>query len=138
MMITRLHVKNFKSLRDVDVELAPINVLVGPNMSGKSNILDVFGFLHQVFFPQPGTQGISFALAQRGGVNEVLWKGGEDKLISIILEGSDETSSSAKFKYELELIAGAGDFVTTQNESLKLVRNGIGPSSLSLITEPFD
>lgn len=75
-MITRLQVRNFKSLRGIDLPLGPLNVLVGPNMAGKSNILDVFRFLHQTFFPEAGTEGVWFALAQRGGVNEVLWKGG--------------------------------------------------------------
>jgi len=28
-------------------------------------------------------------MAQRGGVNEVLWKGGDDRLITIALEASD-------------------------------------------------
>lgn len=121
-MITRLHVRNFKSLRDIDLSLGPLNVLVGPNMSGKSNILDAFRFLYQVFFPQAGTQGIQYALAQHGGVNEVLWKGGDDKLIVISLEGSDQTDPSIKYRYDLQLIAGTGDFVATQKESLKLLR----------------
>jgi predicted ATPase len=124
VMITRLQVRNFKSLREIDLSLGPLNVLVGPNMSGKSNILDVFRFLHEVFFPEAGTQGISYALAQRGGVNEVLWKGGDDKLITIALEGADEADPDTRVRYEIELIAGGGDFVTTQNESLKLFRSG--------------
>jgi len=124
-MITRLRVQNFKSLRKLDLELGPINVLVGPNMAGKSNILDVFRFLHQTFFPEAGTEGVSYALAQRGGVNEVLWKGGDEKLITVALEGTDITEPGTKYKYELQLIAGVGDFVTTQNESLKLFRAGV-------------
>jgi len=123
-MITRLQVRNFKSLREVDLQLGPVNVLVGPNMAGKSNILDVFRFLHQTFFPEAGTEGVSFALAQRGGVNEVLWKGGDEKLITIALEGIDDIEPSTKYRYELQLIAGVGDYVTTQNESLKLFRAG--------------
>ena len=38
--LTRLQVKNFKSLADVSVELRPINVLFGPNGSGKSTLLE--------------------------------------------------------------------------------------------------
>ena len=123
-MITRLQVRNFKSLREIDLPLGPLNVLVGPNMSGKSNILDVFKFLFETFFPQAGAQGVAYALAQRGGVNEVLWKGGDDKLITIGLEASDEATPGGEYKYALELIAGAGDFATTQKESLKFLRDG--------------
>jgi len=131
-MITRLRVRNFKSLRQIDITLRPLNVLVGANMSGKSNILDVFGFLHQVFLPQAGTQGVSFAIAQRGGVNEVLWKGGDDKLIGISLEGVDPTEPGTKFEYLIELLAGAGDFVGVQNETLRLLKDGREIDLLSL------
>jgi predicted ATPase len=77
-----------------------------------------------VFFPEANAQGVSYALAQRGGVNEVLWKGGDNKLITIALEAVDDTESSTTYKYLLELIAGTGDFVTIQNESLKLFSAG--------------
>lgn len=61
-MITRLRVKNFLSLHDIDLELHRRNVLVGPNMAGKSNVIDCFKFLtHMVSF------GLSKALLDRGG-----------------------------------------------------------------------
>jgi len=44
-MITRLRVKNFKALRDVEVNLTPIHVLIGPNDSGKTSILDALAAL---------------------------------------------------------------------------------------------
>ena len=39
-MLTSLHVQNFKCLRDVQLALGPFTVLIGPNDSGKSSILD--------------------------------------------------------------------------------------------------
>jgi len=90
-------------------------------MSGKSNILDVLRFLREVCFPPASWQGLSYALAQRGGVNEVFWKGGEDKLISIALEGFDAKDPKTKYKYLLQVIAGQGDWVSTQEESLKVL-----------------
>ncbi|MGE5297452.1 MAG: AAA family ATPase, partial [Solirubrobacterales bacterium] len=44
-MIKRLKVKNFKALRDVEIELTPIHVLIGPNDSGKTSILDALAAL---------------------------------------------------------------------------------------------
>ncbi len=38
--LTRLQVKNFRSLADVSVETRPINVFFGPNGSGKSTLLE--------------------------------------------------------------------------------------------------
>jgi predicted ATPase len=39
-MISRVHVQNFRCLRDVQIELEPLTILVGPNASGKSTILN--------------------------------------------------------------------------------------------------
>lgn len=39
-MLRRLHARGFKSLRDVDVALAPLVVVFGPNAAGKSNLLE--------------------------------------------------------------------------------------------------
>lgn len=38
-MITQFRVQNFKALRDVTLDLTPIHVLIGPNDSGKTSIL---------------------------------------------------------------------------------------------------
>lgn len=38
-MITRLHVRRFRSIRALDLELSPLTALVGPNGSGKSTVL---------------------------------------------------------------------------------------------------
>jgi predicted ATPase len=44
--IERLHVRNYRALRDVRLDkLTPLTVLLGPNGSGKSTLFDVFGFL---------------------------------------------------------------------------------------------
>lgn len=43
--ITRVRIRNFKSLADVDVELEPLTMLVGRNGSGKSAFVDALMFL---------------------------------------------------------------------------------------------
>ena len=82
-MITLLRARNFKSLRDVDISLGPLNVLVGPNMGGKSNVVDLFRFLYECWFA--ATFGSVSALARRQGIDEVLWKGSQDRLLSIAI-----------------------------------------------------
>jgi predicted ATPase len=39
-MIRKVHIQNFKSLADFDMELGRVNVIVGANGSGKTNILE--------------------------------------------------------------------------------------------------
>ncbi len=44
-MITRVETLNFRSLRWIEQDVSPFQVLVGPNASGKSAFLDVVNFL---------------------------------------------------------------------------------------------
>lgn len=44
-MLTKLHIQNFKSLKEVTLDLQPVNLLIGPNNSGKTNLLKAVEFL---------------------------------------------------------------------------------------------
>ncbi len=41
-MIERIIIENFKSIRKLDLELKPINILIGANGAGKSNFVSFF------------------------------------------------------------------------------------------------
>lgn len=77
-MINELDVKNYKSLADFKLDLRKFNVLVGPNNSGKSNILDCLAFLSDV----TGTS-IKDAFRKRGGFDRLVFGGQIDDYISI-------------------------------------------------------
>lgn len=120
-VLTRLQARNFKSFRNLDLPLGPLNILVGPNMGGKSNLLDVLRFLHECWFPpQAGAYGPVSALARRGGVDEVLWKGGQDRLLALAVECTDSARPGRSFKYEIEMVGGATGYVNIQSERLVL------------------
>lgn len=65
--ISRLRLKNYKSIAQCDVRLGPLTILVGPNGSGKSNFLDALEFLCRAVATSPGQ-----ALEERGGLESVL------------------------------------------------------------------
>jgi len=44
-MLTKIHIQNFKSLKYVTLDLQPVNLLIGPNNSGKTNLLKALEFL---------------------------------------------------------------------------------------------
>ena len=46
MRLSHLHIRHFRSLYDVTLELKPLTILIGPNASGKSNVLKALRFLH--------------------------------------------------------------------------------------------
>jgi predicted ATPase len=86
-MIKELKVQNFLSLKNVDLGLRPLNVLVGPNMSGKSNLIESLKFLQDALSRQMG-DGSPFnqAFSTRGGFHEVVWKGQPEGPIAFELE----------------------------------------------------
>lgn len=85
-MIKRLRVKNFKALRDIEVELTPIHVLIGPNDSGKTSILDVIAALCRSV-DHPLAQ--AFLGSWKG--TELVWNGHSDLPVSIEVDFDDET-----------------------------------------------
>jgi predicted ATPase len=125
-VLTRLILRNFKSFRDADVSLGPLNVVVGPNMGGKSNLLDAFRFLYECWFPDGGTYGPLGAITRRGGIDEVLWKGrgAAARLLSIGIEFADPVQPRRGFQYKIELIGGPSGYVNVQTEDLILLENG--------------
>lgn len=64
--ITRLRAKNYRSIRNLDMELGPLTVLVGPNASGKSNVLDALRFIRDAV-----SRGVDFAISQRQGMDSI-------------------------------------------------------------------
>ena len=44
-MIEHIEIRNFKSIKELDLNLKPINVLIGANGVGKSNFISFFKLL---------------------------------------------------------------------------------------------
>lgn len=85
--------RNYRSLQDVDVPLGPLNVLVGPNGSGTSTLLDVVGFL-----ADSAHLDLASAVERRGGYEGLRSRdGSEHPWISIDVEAvaSEHASVSA-------------------------------------------
>ena len=64
--ITRVFLKNYKSIAVCDVQLQPLTFLVGRNGSGKSNFLDALRFVADAL-----NLSLDHALRDRGGINDV-------------------------------------------------------------------
>ena len=47
-MLKRIHIRGYKSLEDVEVNLSQLVVLFGPNAAGKSNFLDALQLLSKL------------------------------------------------------------------------------------------
>ncbi|MEH2281470.1 MAG: AAA family ATPase [Nostoc sp.] len=78
--IHTLRLENFLSYgsEGEEIELQPLNVLIGANTSGKSNLIEAIGILRATptDLPAPFRQG--------GGISEFLWKGGQETPVAKI------------------------------------------------------
>ena len=60
-MIKNLHIQNYRSIRDMSLELEQLNIVFGPNGTGKSNIYKAIYLMHSAAQGQ-----FSQALANEG------------------------------------------------------------------------
>ena len=70
VLITQLHIRGFKSLHNVEINLNKITILIGLNGSGKSSIIQALGILKQSL----GHQSLvtSGELLNLGSFNDIL------------------------------------------------------------------
>lgn len=69
MWITRLKLKNWRNFKQIDITLRDRVYLIGPNASGKSNLLDVFRFLRDIAKTSGG--GLQKAVKDRHGITKL-------------------------------------------------------------------
>jgi predicted ATPase len=70
MALTHIEVEGFKSIRELKLDLRPLNLLIGSNGSGKSNFISVFKFLNQAT-----EQQLQLSVRLEGGANALLHYG---------------------------------------------------------------
>ena len=71
-VITRVRLRDYRSIVACSVDLKPLTVLVGPNGAGKSNFLDGLGFTAEAL-----RYSVDHALRERGGIDEVRRRDGD-------------------------------------------------------------
>ena len=102
MKLLRLAAKNYRSLRDVSIDISNLNLFIGANASGKSTILDALRFLHE------GVQSRDFRtpVYSRGGFNNLAWKGepADHIELAVLLEEGD-----TRFEWSVRLVRGPVD-----------------------------
>ena len=104
MLIDNICVKNFKSIKEINMDLSPLTLVVGANASGKSNLINVFRFISNIM-----TSGVDNAIALQGGIsylaNASLPKGTPIEIefsVDLSDEGWVRTADEKNFGYEVQ------------------------------------
>jgi predicted ATPase len=100
-LIRRLTLQNFLSYgpEGVSVDLLPLNVLIGPNASGKSNLFEALAILRST------ARDLQGAIREGGGIDEYLWKGrgARERGVLEALLDDPEPFLSDRIRYRIEL-----------------------------------
>lgn len=121
-MITKIEVNGFKSLKDFELTLHNgLNILVGPNGSGKTNIVLFFEFLSKLV-----TMPVSEAITEMGGFGFIFQKteSGYVDLIKVKVEGKTSDKNNYSYNYSFELkISDDSENVIYANQKLMIINN---------------
>jgi predicted ATPase len=101
MLVTRLILKNWRNFRDANIPLRDVTYLLGPNASGKSNLLEALRFLRDISKPEGG--GIQRAVRDRGGLTKVrcLHARNDPEVLIEVHLSEDVDDPSPKWRYVL-------------------------------------
>lgn len=109
-MIERLTLTDFLSFGPGahTVDLRPLNVLIGPNASGKSNLVEAFAVLRAV------PKDLPLPIRQGGGVEEWLWRGDASQRATraaIEVVFAEKVIAKQAVRYRVAFESEAGSFV---------------------------
>ena len=97
MILEELKIEGFRSLKSVTWKPGRLNVLIGPNGGGKSNLLSALDLLRIA-----ATGGLKEAILRMGGMTPIVWDGIAPQ-VRFSLTQFDGSEQRATFNYDLEL-----------------------------------
>jgi predicted ATPase len=105
MAITKIKVSNFKSFDELEVDLRPLNIVVGANAAGKSNFLEIFRFIRD--------------WKTHGPENAVSLQGGMEYLANLRLGSTRPVSIEVSVEPKALIGEGLTHFMSFRQGSLK-------------------
>lgn len=113
--------KNWRNFRTFDVPFSDRVIIIGPNASGKSNLLDAIRFLRDIAHPGGGLQR---SITQRGGLSKVRCLAARrEPDVEIEVELS-EGGSAPEYKYAIGITQQVRGYRQPVLRSEKVWKNG--------------
>jgi predicted ATPase len=116
--ISRLKIKGFRRLREIDLMVRPFMVLIGANGVGKTSLLDAFALLSA-----SASGKLTSTLSQFGGIANLLTRGKSDE-VSLLVDKNVQYHQP--LEYELHL-APMGSGYSISKEILSQDRGYLSP-----------
>jgi predicted ATPase len=99
-LITRLSLRQYKSVESCDLSLSRLTLLVGRNGAGKSNIIDALSFVSEAL-----RNTLEYAVRKRGGIAQVRRKSSSKPTYpAIAIELSLPDGSIAKYAFRIAAV----------------------------------
>lgn len=103
-LIEKIKLRNILSFGDKgeEITLEPLNIIIGQNASGKSNLVDVIKLLRSL----PQDRGLVNFISRNGGISEWIWKGRKSSqkcIVQIVTKDEDEFFIDDLVSYEIQL-----------------------------------
>jgi predicted ATPase len=115
--LEKLTIENYKSIRQQTLELGKLNVFIGGNGSGKSNLISVFRFLREIV-----TQNLQAYTAIKGGADALLHRGRKNSpSMSFRLDFAGDTAANF---YRLVLLPTVDDGLVIDFEAASPAEKG--------------
>ncbi|HOI24119.1 MAG TPA: AAA family ATPase [Caldisericia bacterium] len=122
MKIESIKVKNFKALKDIEINtLSNLNIFVGANGTGKTTLFDVFGFLKDCLI-----HNVTKAIQSRGGYNELVSRGYTNQDIEIELKYRMKIADKERLVTYLLIIGRIEKKISVKREILRYKRGSSG------------
>ena len=110
MILEEIQIEGFRSLKSVTWKPGRLNVLIGPNGGGKSNLLRALDLLRIA-----ATGGLRDAILRMGGMAPLVWDG-EARQIRFSVKASDESSPALQYELRLSRLGNTGGFTIEADE----------------------
>ena len=124
--LERLTIQNFKSIREQELRLGRLNVFIGGNGAGKSNLIQAFRFLREI-----ATQNLAAYSLERGASNLLHFGRKTSQFMEFYFKFREENNGHA---YKVRLKSTDDDSLIVIGEVVDLFEPGILPRAYDLVT----
>lgn len=116
-LLQRVRINGFRSLKSVDLELNPLNVLIGANGSGKSNLISFFKLLNELIGGR-----LQEHVAKSGRATSILHLG--PRVTPQFDARLEFLSSNGVNSYLMRMFHAAGDTLVFAQEDVEYLQQG--------------